>query len=94
MVQSNPDRNTTTRSPAEEVRSTEVTERTAQQQAAGTSPTTDDATARAERAVDDDSAPFRRGRAASHDDHQALTDRVAALEEDFRKLRAQLRHSL
>lgn len=83
--------NTTTRSPTEEVGLTEVTERTAQQQAAGTSPTTDDATARADRAVDEDSAPFRR---RSHDDHQALVDRVTALEDDFRRLRAQLRHSL
>jgi len=64
------------------------TEETADQLARGVSPVTDDASAVAERAVADEPSPAARDRRAD------LEARVAALEEDLRKLRGQLRHSL
>jgi len=75
---------------------TNRTEETAKQQAAGTDPVTQDSTAKAEEAVDLDSSPRARRAARTEDDGDerfaALEARVAALEEENRKLQMKLRH--
>lgn len=69
------------------------TEKTAEQLAAGVSPTSNDASADAERAVSDEPTPAARDQRAAISG-PSLEDRVAVLEADLAKLRAQLRHSL
>lgn len=66
---------------------TTLTDETAKQQAEGTSPVTDDATANAERAVDKDSAPYTRAapaHAVTREEYDTLLARVTKLELSLR----------
>lgn len=79
---------------------TDLTDETAKQQAEGTSPVTDDASADAERAVADEPTPAARNRRIADENIEekahgsSVHDRLDALEADLARLRAQLRHSL